>query len=108
MGERCSYHANIHIRVLAITRFQQPALRYRQKHTTTTTTTTTITNTNLPHGAESFLRSRPVFAASQEIPRNFMEPEGSLSYSQVLATRPYPEPTLSSPHDPLQHPEDPS
>jgi hypothetical protein len=59
------------------------------------------------HGAESFLRSCPVFAASQ-IPRIFMEPEGSLPYSQVPATRPYPEPTPSSPHDPLQLPEDPS
>jgi hypothetical protein len=45
------------------------------------------------HGAESLLRSSPVFAASQEIPRIFMEPEGSLPYSQVPATRPYPEPT---------------
>jgi hypothetical protein len=33
-----------------------------------------------------------------------MEPEGSLPYSQVPATRPYPEPTPSSPHDPLQLP----
>jgi hypothetical protein len=31
-----------------------------------------------------------------------MEPEGSLPYSQVPATCPYPEPTLSSPHNPLQ------
>jgi hypothetical protein len=30
----------------------------------------------------------------------FMEPEGSLPYSQVPATRPYPKPTPSSPHDP--------
>jgi hypothetical protein len=29
-----------------------------------------------------------------------MEPEGSLPYSQVPATRPYPEPTLSTPHEP--------
>jgi hypothetical protein len=36
-----------------------------------------------------------------------MEPKGSLPYSQVPATRPYPEPTSSSPHDPLQLPEDP-
>jgi hypothetical protein len=53
-------------------------------------------------GAESFLRSWPVFAASQEIPRIFMEPKSSLPYSQVPANRPYPEPTPSSPHDPLQ------
>jgi hypothetical protein len=37
-----------------------------------------------------------------------MEPEGSLLYSQVPATRPHPEPTPSSPHDHLQLPEDPS
>jgi hypothetical protein len=28
-----------------------------------------------------------------------MEPEGSLPYSQVPATCPYPEPTPSSPHE---------
>jgi hypothetical protein len=64
--------------------------------------------TYLLHGAESLLRSWPVFAASQEIPRIFIEPEGSLPYSQVPATRPYPEPTPPSPHDPLQLPKDPS
>jgi hypothetical protein len=37
-----------------------------------------------------------------------MEPDGSLSYSQVPATCPYPQPTPSSPHNPLQLPEDPS
>jgi hypothetical protein len=37
-----------------------------------------------------------------------MEPQGSLPYSQVPVTRPYPEPTPSSPHDPLQLPEHPS
>jgi hypothetical protein len=37
-----------------------------------------------------------------------MEPEGSLPYSQVPATFPYPELTPSSPHDPLQLPENPS
>src|SRR5215510_2915421 len=62
----------------------------------------------LLYGAASFLRSRPVFAASQEIPCIFMEPVSSLPYSQVPATRPYPEPTSSSPHDSLQLPEDPS
>src|SRR5215468_10675 len=64
--------------------------------------------TYLLHGAESFLRSWPVFAASQETPCIFMEPKSSLSYSQVPATRPYPEPTTSSPHHPLQLPEDSS
>ena len=37
-----------------------------------------------------------------------MEPESSSPYPQVAATRPYPEQTPSSPHDPLQLPEDPS
>jgi hypothetical protein len=36
-----------------------------------------------------------------------MEPEGSLPYSQVPATCPYPGPTPSSPHHRLQLPEDP-
>jgi len=36
-----------------------------------------------------------------------MEPEISLPYSQLPATRPYPEPTPSSLH-PLPLPEDPS
>src|SRR5215469_13129638 len=37
----------------------------------------------------------------------FMEPESSLPYSQVSATRPYPEPTPSILH-PLPLPQDPS
>ena len=37
-----------------------------------------------------------------------MEPESPSPYPQVPATCPYPEPTSSSPHDPLQLPEDPS
>jgi hypothetical protein len=37
-----------------------------------------------------------------------MEPDVSLPYSQVPATCPYPEPTPSSPHNPLQLHEDPS
>ena len=37
-----------------------------------------------------------------------MEPESSSPYPQEPAIRPYPEPTPSSPHDPLQLPEDPS
>ena len=32
----------------------------------------------------------------------FLEPEGSSPYSQVPATCPYPEPTTSSPHNPLK------
>ena len=37
-----------------------------------------------------------------------MKPESPSSYPQVPATCPYPEPTPSSPHDPLQLPEDPA
>ena len=37
-----------------------------------------------------------------------MEPEGSSLYSQVPAICPYPEPTPSSPHNPLPLPEDTS
>jgi hypothetical protein len=37
-----------------------------------------------------------------------MEREGSVPYSQVPATCPYPEPTLSSPHTPMQPPGDTS
>jgi len=65
-------------------------------------------------------------AASQEIPRIFgtrkfitvltsvrhlslsWANEGSSPYSQVPAICPYPEPTPSSPHNPLPLPEDPS
>jgi hypothetical protein len=36
-----------------------------------------------------------------------METDGSLPYSQVPATCPYPELALTSPHNPLQLPEDP-
>ena len=38
------------------------------------------------------------FAASQEIPPHFMEPEGSLPHSQASATRPYPKLAQSNPH----------
>ena len=37
------------------------------------------------------------FSASQQIPRIIKEPEGSLPYSQVPATCPYPEPARPSP-----------
>jgi len=37
-----------------------------------------------------------------------MELESPSPYPQMPATCPYPEPTPSSPHDPLQLPEDPS
>ena len=36
------------------------------------------------------------FAASKEIPRIFMEPEGSLPHSQASATCPYPGPAQST------------
>ena len=52
---------------------------------------------------QSHYREATWFSASQEIPSHFMEPEVSLSYSQVPATCPYPEPAQSSPysHNPL-------
>jgi hypothetical protein len=37
-----------------------------------------------------------------------MESEGSLPYSQVPATCPYPEPPQSNPHNPVPLPEGPS
>jgi hypothetical protein len=37
-----------------------------------------------------------------------MKPKGSLPYSQMPATCPYPEPTPSSPHNALQLPDDQS
>jgi hypothetical protein len=58
------------------------------------------------------MEQRPSWEANQSLqivkkfPAFFMEPESSLLFSQVSATRPYPEPTPSSPHDPLQLPED--
>ena len=47
-------------------------------------------------------------AASLRNSPHFIEPGSSLPYSQVPATCPYPEPTPSSPHNPLHFPEDPS
>ena len=48
------------------------------------------------------------FAASQEIPRIFMEPEVSLPQSQASASCPYPGPAQSSPDTHIPPPEDPS
>ena len=48
------------------------------------------------------------FAASQEIPRIFVELEGSLPHSQASATCPCPGPTQSSPHTHIPPPGDPS
>ena len=63
--------------------------------------------TYLLHGAESFLSSWLVLQLVKKFPA-FLEPECSSPYSQVPATCPYPEPTPSSPHNPLPLPEDPS
>ena len=63
--------------------------------------------TYLLHGAESFLRSWLVLQLVKKFP-TFLEPEGSSPYSQVPTTCPYPEPTPSSPHNPLPLPADPS
>ena len=48
------------------------------------------------------------FATSQEIPRIFMEPEGSLPHSQASANSPYPGPAQSSPHTHIPPPGNPS
>ena len=48
------------------------------------------------------------FPASQEIPRIFMEPEGSSPHSQASATCPYPGPAQYRPHTHIPPPEDPS
>ena len=48
------------------------------------------------------------FAASQEIPLIFMEPEGSLPHPQKSATCPYPGPAQSSPHTHIPPPGNPS
>ena len=48
------------------------------------------------------------FAASQEIPRIFMEPEGLLPHSQASATCPCPGPAQSSPHTHIPRPGYPS
>jgi len=61
----------------------------------------------LLYGAESYLRSKPVFSSSRNSP-HFMEPEGTLPYSQGPATCPYPEPARSSPYPHIPLPEDPS
>ena len=61
----------------------------------------------LLHGAETFLRNKPVFSYSRNSP-HFMEPKGSLPHSHEPAICPCPESDRSSPcpHIPLL--EDPS
>ena len=59
------------------------------------------------HAAQSFLRSSLVFNWSRKSP-HFMEPEGSLSHSQVPATCHYPLPARSSPYPHILLPEYPS
>ena len=44
----------------------------------------------------------------QEIPREFIEPEGSLPHTQLPAPCPNPEPARSCPYPPIPLPEDPS
>ena len=48
------------------------------------------------------------FAASEEIPRIFTEPEASLPHLQASANCPYPGPAQSSPHTHIPPPGDPS
>jgi len=52
------------------------------------------------HGAESFLRSQLVLKLVKKF-HVFLENESSKPYSQVPASCPYPEPTPSSPRNPL-------
>ena len=49
-----------------------------------------------------------MFSANQEIPRIFMELEGSLPHSQVPANYPYSGPARSSPYPHILLPEDPT
>ena len=68
----------------------------------------TAINSLLTSCSRVLLEKLTGFAANQEIPQHFMEPESSLPYSQAPATCPYPQPTPSSPHNPFPLPQDPS
>jgi hypothetical protein len=61
----------------------------------------------LLHTTETFLRIYPVLSYPRNSP-HFIEAEGSLLHSQVLATYPYPEPDQPSPYPHIPLPEDPS
>jgi hypothetical protein len=56
--------------------------------------------TNLPHGAESFLRRRQSLSYSR-ISKHFMEPEGSLPSSHEPSAGLYPEPDTSNSYRPI-------
>jgi hypothetical protein len=71
-------------------------------------TSDTSTLTYLLHGAESFMRSQQWTLPLVKKFSAFMVLESSSPYPQEPVIRPYPEPTPSSPQDPLQLPEDPS
>jgi hypothetical protein len=55
---------------------------------------------SLTHGAEPFLRSCQLCSCSGTS-QHFMEPGGSLPYSQDPFTGPYPEPDQSNPYHPI-------
>jgi hypothetical protein len=55
---------------------------------------------SLTHGAEPFLRSCPLCSYSGTY-QHYMEPEGSLPYSQKPSTSPYSEPDESNSYQPI-------
>jgi hypothetical protein len=55
---------------------------------------------SLTHGAEPFLRSCQ-FCSYSRTSQHFMEPGGSLPYSQKPSTGPYPQPDQSNPYHPI-------
>jgi hypothetical protein len=61
---------------------------------------------SLTHGAEPFLRNHQLCSYSRTS-QNFIEPEGSLQYSQEPSTGPYPEPDQSNPSHLILYLKDP-